>query len=319
MKVADRAKLCSSAKSKRWGREYGRFLRRYRLEGVPKHISESCLVVFATEYAEDKDGRQYEEPVALKFMYSTTSFRAEIEKRQTTSLSKYVMPLKAFFTSQQEMELSCSHIPDRYFGVEGLHEELCEHLVFETSQEFCHLLVMERGAGVDLHDVINHQNIAGRDFVVVISIAQEIAKTLQVLNEECLVFVDNTLLGPVFQSPLLHGADVVLYSATCFLGGHNDLSAGIALTNSEDLIYKINGFRTFLGAVLSPDVAWMLTRSLETVWMRMERQAQKATKIASALAGHPHVTKVYFPGNYSSETGTMRREEKTELYRQESM
>jgi len=115
-------------------------------------------------------------------------------------------------------------------------------------------------------------------------------------NQDCLVFVDNTFLGPVFQAPFSHGADVVFYSATKFLSGHSDLLAGVALTKREDLTAKINGFRTILGPVVAPDVAWMLTRSLETLWLRMERQAEKATKIAKAVAAHPNVERVIFPG-----------------------
>jgi methionine-gamma-lyase len=144
-----------------------------------------------------------------------------------------------------------------------------------------------------------------------IAFASNLAK---MKNGECLVFVDNTFMGPVFQSPFLHGADVVLYSASMFIGGHSDLNAGVALTNSEDLIYKIDGFRTILGPVISPDVTWMLTRSLETLWMRMTRQAQKAEKVAAALAGHPHVAKVFFPGHFSSETNSTLRDEKSELW-----
>jgi methionine-gamma-lyase len=133
-------------------------------------------------------------------------------------------------------------------------------------------------------------------------------------NPSCLVFVDNTFLGPVFQSPFLHGADVVLYSATKFIGGHSDLLAGIVLTKNEQLISKINGFRTILGPVISADVSWMLTRSLETLWLRMERQAQKAENLASALVAHPRVERVLFPGHYASEKNTQTRNDKTALF-----
>ena len=186
MKVADRAKLCkSSPELKQWGKEYGRFLRRYRVDDAPKHISETCFVVFATEAVEDADGHQYEEAVALKFMHSEAAFRREIEKRQTT-LSNHVIPIKAFYTKENKLEnLSCQHIQDQQFGVAELHQELLDHLNIDSGKEFSHLLVMQRGAGVDLHDVVNHRNVAGRDILIVMSIAQEIAKILQFLNEEC--------------------------------------------------------------------------------------------------------------------------------------
>lgn len=119
-------------------------------------------------------------------------------------------------------------------------------------------------------------------------------------HERTLVAVDNTFMGPVFQQPFQHGADVVLYSATKFLGGHSDLIAGITLIRegdgSRELVAPIRDFRTVLGATLAPDTAWMLTRSLETCWLRMERQAEKAMKVAAALAAHPGVARVIFPG-----------------------
>ena len=133
-------------------------------------------------------------------------------------------------------------------------------------------------------------------------------------NPSSLVFVDNTFLGPVFQSPFLFDADVVLYSCTKFIGGHSDLVAGIALTKSQELINKINGYRTILGPVISPDVTWMLTRSLETLWLRMERQAEKAARVAAAVASHPRVERVLFPGHYASEATTAIRQAKTKLW-----
>lgn len=121
-----------------------------------------------------------------------------------------------------------------------------------------------------------------------------------------LVAVDNTFLGPVFQHPFLQGADVVFYSATKFLGGHSDLIAGIVLvgeSRGKELIGPIRDFRTILGGTLAADTAWMLTRSLETCWLRMERQAIKADKVANALAEHPKVERVMFPGLLNESDG----------------
>jgi methionine-gamma-lyase len=111
-----------------------------------------------------------------------------------------------------------------------------------------------------------------------------------------LIAVDNTFLGPVFQRPFRHGADLVLYSATKFIGGHSDLIAGVALTTSAALMRPLLDYRTVLGATIAPDTAWMLTRSIETLWIRMERQAEKATKIATALQHHPKIDRMRFPG-----------------------
>lgn len=111
-----------------------------------------------------------------------------------------------------------------------------------------------------------------------------------------LIAVDNTFLGPVFQRPFEHGEDVVLYSATKFIGGHSDLLAGVVLTKDAAHHQAILGFRTITGPVLAPDTAWMLTRSLETLWMRMERQAGKRKKVCQALRSHSRVAAVVYPG-----------------------
>jgi methionine-gamma-lyase len=111
-----------------------------------------------------------------------------------------------------------------------------------------------------------------------------------------IIAVDNTFLGPVFQRPFVHGADLVLYSATKFIGGHSDLIAGVALAKSAALMRPVLDYRTILGATIAPDTTWMLTRSIETVWIRMERQAEKAMKIATALQHHPKIDRIHFPG-----------------------
>jgi methionine-gamma-lyase len=146
-----------------------------------------------------------------------------------------------------------------------------------------------------------------------IALAAQLAKQK---NPDCLVLVDNTFMGPVFQAPFLHDADVVLYSATKFLGGHSDLVAGVVLTTKSaaghDWMSNINLYRTILGPVVRPDTTWMLTRSLETVWLRMERQAQKAQQVAAVLATHPRVEQVLFPGHYEcSSDSIMTTEELT--------
>ncbi|QIX62314.1 cystathionine gamma-synthase family protein [Hymenobacter sp. BT18] len=107
------------------------------------------------------------------------------------------------------------------------------------------------------------------------------------------VVVDNTFLGPVFQHPLHHGADVVLYSATKFLGGHSDLIAGAVLA-SKPLMKEIKAMRTFMGTMCDPNTGWMLMRSLETLKLRMERAAQSAQVIADWLREHPQVARTYY-------------------------
>ena len=107
--------------------------------------------------------------------------------------------------------------------------------------------------------------------------------------------VDNTLLGPLYQQPLQHGADLVLYSASKYLGGHCDVVAGVAL-GSEELIGRVKLYRTILGSMLDPHSAWLLMRSLETAKLRMTCARKNAEKLAAWLQKHPKVEKVHFPG-----------------------
>jgi len=125
---------------------------------------------------------------------------------------------------------------------------------------------------------------------------KQCAEIARKLNPKILIAVDNTFLGPVFQQPFLLGADIVFYSATKFLGGHSDLVAGVTLTAELDHMKTIRDFRTILGATPAPDVAWLLTRSIETLWVRMERQAEKAAKVASAIEKHPKIKFLMYPG-----------------------
>jgi len=110
-----------------------------------------------------------------------------------------------------------------------------------------------------------------------------------------LCVVDNTFLGPLYQKPLLHGADLVLYSATKYLGGHSDLVAGVAL-GSAKLIDQVKMYRTILGTMLEPYSAWLLMRSLETAKLRITCARKNAEKVAEWLVEHPLVDWVHFPG-----------------------
>jgi methionine-gamma-lyase len=109
------------------------------------------------------------------------------------------------------------------------------------------------------------------------------------------VMVDNTLLGPVFQHPLKHGADLVLYSATKFIGGHSDVVAG-ACAGSAAVVEPIRALRTFLGTAAGPWTGWLLLRSLETLKMRMTAQMKNARYVADFLNEHRRVVRVNYPG-----------------------
>ncbi len=121
-------------------------------------------------------------------------------------------------------------------------------------------------------------------------------------NSEIPLAVDNTYMGPLWQHPLEHGADLVLYSATKYIGGHSDVIAGACL-GSNKLMARVKALRTFLGNMASPNTAWLLLRSLETLKIRMDTQAANAEKVAAFLSAHPKVEKVYYLGNLTENDG----------------
>ena len=102
-------------------------------------------------------------------------------------------------------------------------------------------------------------------------------------------------MGPLWQHPLQCGADLVLYSATKYIGGHSDLIAGAVLGNSE-LMIRVKTLRTFLGNMVSPHTAWLMLRSLETLKVRMDQQTKNAQEVADYLNNHPKVENVYYLG-----------------------
>ena len=109
------------------------------------------------------------------------------------------------------------------------------------------------------------------------------------------IMVDNTFLGPIFQHPLLLGADIVLYSGTKYLSGFSDMIAGMAITRDSGMIKKIRSRRGMFGNILQPDECWMLDGRLPTVSLRMNRQSKNAQRIAEALQGHKHLSRVIYP------------------------
>lgn len=125
--------------------------------------------------------------------------------------------------------------------------------------------------------------------------ARRIADRFSTPDRRVIVAVDNTYLGPLWQHPLRHGADLVLYSATKYLGGHSDLIAGACL-GTRALIGRIKTLRTFLGNMAGPWTGWLLMRSLETLKPRMETQARNAALVAHFLQEHPMVRKVHYLG-----------------------
>jgi methionine-gamma-lyase len=110
-----------------------------------------------------------------------------------------------------------------------------------------------------------------------------------------LVSIDSTIATPVNQRPLDLGVDVVVHSATKYLGGHSDLIAGVVVA-SRELIARIWETHHVLGSTLGPFEAWLLLRGLRTLEMRVERHNHNALAVARAMEAHPRVTRVYYPG-----------------------
>ncbi len=122
---------------------------------------------------------------------------------------------------------------------------------------------------------------------------QRLAKVAH--KQGALVVADNTFATPILQNPLALGADIVLHSATKYLGGHADALGGI-VCGSQALIDKIYHFREITGAVLDPMSAYLLLRGMKTLDLRIQRQSDSALQIARYLENHPHVTDVFYPG-----------------------
>ena len=129
-----------------------------------------------------------------------------------------------------------------------------------------------------------------------IAMCKEIADELSSETQQVKLAVDNTFMGPIWCHPIAYGADLVMYSATKYIGGHSDLIAGAVLGNTEDMI-RVKTLRTFLGNMASPHTCWLLTRSLETLKVRMEQQAKSAIYVAEFLKSHPKVIDIVYLGN----------------------
>lgn len=114
-----------------------------------------------------------------------------------------------------------------------------------------------------------------------------------------LVAVDNTFLGPEFQHPLLHDADLAIYSATKYLSGFSDLLGGVVLARDRELIAELHGTRAILGNILQADECWLLDGRLPTVSLRMNRQSKNAQRIAESLSTHSKIARVFYPTLFS--------------------
>ena len=180
------------------------------------------------------------------------------------------------------------------FGIEilafkaGQEQEEIEEILFNSGmQDKLKMIYIETPAN-PTNDLID------------IEMCAHIAKAHSTAKKQVMVAVDNTYMGPLWQHPLKHGADIVLYSATKYIGGHSDVIAGAAVGN-KTVIKAIKKMRTVFGTMADPHTCWLLMRSLETLKIRMEEAARNAEKVASFLADHPKVEKVYYLGYTAKE------------------
>lgn len=112
----------------------------------------------------------------------------------------------------------------------------------------------------------------------------------------CLLCVDNTFASPILQKPLDLGADIVVHSATKYLGGHSDLIAGLVVTKDPEVGAEIKFIQNASGGILSPFDSWLVIRGMETLHLRMKQHCINAQMVAEYLVNHPAVDKVYYPG-----------------------
>jgi methionine-gamma-lyase len=133
-----------------------------------------------------------------------------------------------------------------------------------------------------------------------IKACSELARSYSNAERRIRVAVDNTFLGPIWQHPLKYGADLVLYSATKYIGGHSDVIAGVCLGDNE-VMERIRSLRTFVGTMAGPWTGWLLLRSLETLKLRMTSQMKNARYVADFLADHPKVETVYYLGHLTED------------------
>ena len=115
-------------------------------------------------------------------------------------------------------------------------------------------------------------------------------------RHDILLCVDSTFASPALQQPIKLGADIVVHSATKYLGGHSDLIAGLVVCKTQDLGDQIKFIQNASGAILSPHDSWLVIRGIETLYLRVQQHCKNAQEVAEFLEYHPAVDKVYYPG-----------------------
>jgi methionine-gamma-lyase len=179
--------------------------------------------------------------------------------------------------------------------------KICGFKPHQSKEEI--LQVLEKSGCADKLRIIYIETPANpTNALIDLQDCRNIADKYSTDEKKVLVIVDNTYMGPLWQHPLKIGADLVIYSATKYIGGHSDVIAGACL-GSKALIKRVKGLRTFLGSMAGPYTGWLLMRSLETLKVRMETQVSNAQKVAAFLNNHTKVEKVHYLGLLTEKDG----------------
>lgn len=180
--------------------------------------------------------------------------------------------------------------------------------LYGCTHSFVNDILPQYGVKVTLVDTSNLDNIenAMKPNTKVVYVETPANPTLKLVDLEgaariahkhgARLIVDNTFMSPNLQRPIEHGADVVVHSATKYIGGHGDVVAGIIAGPKELLDTMRIPYLKDFGGIIGPFDAWLLLRGLKTLGLRMERHCHNAMKVAEYLEGHPMIEKVYYPG-----------------------
>lgn len=166
---------------------------------------------------------------------------------------------------------------------------------YTLSPEEIQALIEKEGIADSLKMIYIESPANPTNMVIDIEACVNIAKQFSTEGKKVRVAMDNTYLGPVWQNPKKFGVDLILYSATKFIGGHSDLVAGACLGSAEDML-QVKKMRSLFGGMIDPHPAWMISRSLETLAIRCKKQEENAIELANFLVNHPKIEKVMFPG-----------------------
>lgn len=178
-------------------------------------------------------------------------------------------PLKTFLNEycREHLDMSVTY-------VKGDDTEEFEHAVTDQTD----LIILESPSSV----VLSLQDIHA---------VSEIAK-----KHHAYVYIDNSFCTPIYQKPLLLGADIVMHTASKYMGGHSDIIGGVLAVKDEELMARLRKQRELFGGIIGPMEAWLIIRGLRTMEVRVERHQATAMEIEEFLESHPKVRKVYYPG-----------------------